>query len=241
MIIDANELDAHHAYKLLIATVLPRPIGWLSTLSTDGVPNIAPFSFFTVVGRKPPILSISMQPRSDDGTLKDSFINIRDTGEFVAHLVTLEMADKMHQTARDLPPETDEFAEVGLERLPSEVVKPWRIAGPPIAMECKVDRIIPVGEFHDHVVWGRVVRFHIRDDLYLENGRVDTAAFTPIGRLAAEYTAVDNVFTTPLEAGILEARRGRRMHRLDGLPADFAAVAQKNWSPSGAVTEKVEA
>ena len=240
MIIDADTLDAHHAYKLLIATVLPRPIGWLSTLSVDGIPNIAPFSFFTVVGRKPPMLSITMQPRADNKTLKDSFVNVRDTGEFVAHLVTLEMADKMHQTARDFPPEADEFAETGLDRLPSEVVKPWRIVGPPVAMECKVDRIMPVGELNDHVVWGRVVRFHIRDDLYLHDGRVDTAAMTPVGRLAAEYTATDNVFTTPLGADILDSRHGRRMQRLDGLPPEFAAVAQKDWSPSGAVSEKVE-
>ncbi len=240
MIIDADTLDARHAYKLLIATVLPRPIGWLSTLSTKGIPNIAPFSFFTVVGRKPPMLSITMQPRADDETLKDSFVNVRDTGEFVAHLVTLEMADKMHQTARDFSPDEDEFAEVGLDRLPSEVVRPWRIAGPPIAMECKVDRIIPVGELNDHVVWGRVVRFHIRDDLYLEGGRVDTAALTPIGRLAAEYTATENVFTTPLASDILESRHGRRMQRLDGLPPEFSPVAQKNWSPSGAVLQKDE-
>ena len=237
MIIDADGLDAYQAYKLLIATIVPRPIGWLSTLSVDGVPNIAPFSFFTVVGRKPPMLSITMQPRANDVDLKDSFVNVRDTGEFVAHLVTLDHAHQMHQTARDFPPHTDEFEAVGLEKLPSEVVKPWRIAGPPVAMECKVDRIIPVGELDDHVVWGRVVRFHIRDDLYLEGGRVDTAALTPIGRLAAEYTATDNIFTTPLDDAILAARQGRRMQRLDGLPTDFAAVAQKDWSPSGAVLE----
>lgn len=116
---------------------------------------------------------------------------------------------------------------------------PPRIAGPPVAMECKVNRIFSVGELDDHVVWRRIVRFHIRDDLYLDRGRVDTSALAPVGRLAAQYTATDNVFTTPLEAAILDGRRGRRMRRLDDLPADYSPVAQKGWSPSGAVAEEV--
>jgi flavin reductase (DIM6/NTAB) family NADH-FMN oxidoreductase RutF len=85
MIIDADELDVEHIYKLLIATIVPRAIGWVSTLSADGVANLAPFSFFTVVGRKPPVVSLSMQHRSDGVTLKDTFVNIRDTGEFVTN------------------------------------------------------------------------------------------------------------------------------------------------------------
>ena len=91
MILNANELDATQTYKLLIATIVPRPIGWISTLSTDGVPNLAPFSFFTVVGRKPPVLSVTIQHRSNGVTLKDTYVNIRDTGEFVANLVTLPL------------------------------------------------------------------------------------------------------------------------------------------------------
>jgi flavin reductase (DIM6/NTAB) family NADH-FMN oxidoreductase RutF len=235
MIIDADTLDATQAYKLLIATVVPRAIGWLSTISTDGVPNLAPFSFFTVVGRKPPVLSISMQPKSDGVTLKDSFINIRDTGEFVANLATLGLAGQMHRSAIEHPSDVDEFEATGLEKAASVVVKPPRVALAPVAMECKLDRIIPVGDHDDHVVWGRVVRFHILDDAYLDGGRVDTAALAPIGRLAAEYTLVENVFTTPLDGEILEQRNGVRMHRLDGKPADWSAVNQKSWSASGSV------
>jgi hypothetical protein len=81
MILDPDELDAAHIYKLLIATVVPRAIGWISTLSTDGVANLAPFPFFTVVGRKPPVLSVTFQHRSDGVTLKDTYVNIRDTGD----------------------------------------------------------------------------------------------------------------------------------------------------------------
>ena len=239
MILDPDELDAAHIYKLLIATVVPRAIGWISTLSTDGVANLAPFSFFTVVGRKPPVLSVTFQHRSDGVTLKDTYVNIRDTGEFVANFVTLPLAENMHGSAFEHPPEVDEFEAVGLKKAPSVIVRPPRVALAPVAMECKLEREFTVGEFEDHVVWGRVVRFHIRDDVYdPERGHVDTAALVPVGRLAAEYTLVENVFTTPLDPALLKEREGSRMHRLDGRPTDWSAVNQKNWSASGSVMEK---
>ncbi|MGY4982682.1 hypothetical protein ACWCYL_37015 [Streptomyces sp. 900105755] len=86
------------------------------------------------------------------------------------------------------------------------------------------------------MVWGRVVRFHIRDDLYLDRGRIDTAALPAVGRLAAEYTLVENVFTTPLDRELLTAREGRRMRRLDGRPTDWSPIDTGEWSPSGATT-----
>jgi len=235
MIIDPDELDVEHIYKLLIGTIVPRAIGWVSTLSLDGVANLAPFSFFTVVGRKPPVLSLTMQHRSDGVSLKDSFVNIRDTGEFVTNLVTLPLAASMHKTAVEYPPGTDEFEAAGLEKGPSLIVKPPRVALSPVSMECRLDRFFTVGEYDDHVVWGRVVQIHVRDRLYLEGGRVDTAAMAPVGRLAAEYSLVDNVFTTPLDKEVLTSLEGRRMQRLDGLPSDFSAVGQKGWSRSGSV------
>jgi flavin reductase (DIM6/NTAB) family NADH-FMN oxidoreductase RutF len=141
----------------------------------------------------------------------------------------------MHKTAFEYPPEVDAFEAVGLEKAPSVVVRPPRVALAPVALECTRDRCFTVGAYEDHVVWGRVVRFHIRDDVYVADGRVDTAALAPVGRLAAEYALVDNVFTTPLDAQILEARKGRRMQRLDSHPTDVSAVGQKGWSPSGSV------
>lgn len=234
MILDADDLDANQSYKLLIASIVPRAIGWISTLSTDGVANLAPFSFFTAVGRKPPVVSVTMQHRSD-GALKDSFVNIRDTGEFVTNFVNLELADQMHRSAKEFAPDEDEFEKIGLEKVPSDLVKPPRVARAPIAFECKLDRYFTVGDYNDHVVWGRVVRFHIRDDVWLDGGRVDTAALSPVGRLAAEYTLTNNVFTTPLEPDVLATWDGRRMERLDGKPSDFSAVGQKSWSPSGSV------
>jgi flavin reductase (DIM6/NTAB) family NADH-FMN oxidoreductase RutF len=233
MIVDAADLDPTSAYKLLIGSVVPRAIAWVSTVSQSGVANLAPISFFTVVGRQPPVVSLTMQPRADGVTLKDTFVNIRDTGEFVTNLVTLPHAHQMHRTAFEFDPHADEFAEVGLEKEPCEVVSVPRIRSAPIAFECVLDRIIPVGDLGDHVVWGEVVRFHIRDDLYLERGRVDTAALAAVGRLAAEYTLVNNVFTTPLDDDALDAHRGRRMARLDAHAAGFSPIDTTAWSPSG--------
>ena len=238
MILDADELDVTQAYKLLIATIVPRAIGWISTLSTDGVANLAPFSFFTAVGRKPPVVSITIQHRSDGVTLKDTYVNIRDTKEFVANLVTLPLIGAMHKSAFEHPPEVDEFEAAGLAKAQSDVVRPPRVALAPVAFECVLEREFTVGDFNDHVIWGRVVRFHICDAAYLEGGRIDTAALAPVGRLAAEYTLVENVFTTPLDPEILAQHEGQRMHRLDGKPTDWSAVNQKSWSASGSVMQE---
>ncbi|MGU3432545.1 flavin reductase family protein [Actinomycetes bacterium M1A6_2h] len=236
MIIDSSNLEADAAYKLLIGSILPRAIGWVSTLSSTGVANLAPISFFTAVGRKPPMVSLSMQSLSD-GRLKDTFVNIRDTGEFCTNLVTLPHAHQMHRTAAEFPSNVDEFDAVGLKKEPSEVVKPPRVAGVPISFECTLERIIPIGDLDDHVVYGIIERFHIRDDLYLDRGRIDTAALNPVGRLAAEYTLVENVFTTPLEDHILEARQDARMRRLDDKDTDFSPIGTSSWSPSGSVMD----
>ncbi|MFH9969580.1 flavin reductase family protein [Streptomyces mirabilis] len=241
MIIDAAELDATHAYKLLIGSIIPRAMAWVSTVSEDGIANLAPISFFTAVGRKPPMVSLTLQPRSDEVTMKDTLVNIRETGEFVTNLVTLPQAEAMHSSAFEFGPGIDEFHALGLEKEPSQVVRTPRVKGAPISYECVVDRIIPVGDDGvDHVVWGRVVRFHIRDDLYLERGRIDTAALPAVGRLAAEYTLVDNVFTTPLDEELLAARHSRRMQRLDARPADYSPIDTDAWSPSGATTSAPE-
>lgn len=234
MIIDPADLDPTASYKLLIGSVLPRAIAWVSTSSTTGVGNIAPVSFFTVVGRKPPILSISLQPRSDEITLKDTFVNIRDTGEFVVNLATIGQADAVHRSAFEFRSEIDEFEALGLEKAASEVISAPRIAGAPISFECVVDRIIPMPPLPDHVVWGRVQRMHIRDDLYLPNGRVDVGALGVFGRLAGEYTMVDNIFTTPLPDGLAESLSAQRATRLDGHPTGYSPIDTAEWSPSGA-------
>jgi flavin reductase (DIM6/NTAB) family NADH-FMN oxidoreductase RutF len=237
MIVEASTLDPTHAYKLLIGSILPRAIGWISTVSTDGVANLAPISLFTGAGRKPPMVCLTLQPKSDGITLKDTFVNIRDTGEFCFNMATLEQAHQMHQTAFEFPPEVDEFAQTGLEKEPSVVVKAPRVKGAPISFECRLHKIVPVGDIGDHVIIGEVVLFHIRDDLYLERGRIDTAAILSVGRLAAEYTLVENVFITPLEDSVVASRDDKRMHRLDGHPDGWSPIDTKSWSASGSVRD----
>jgi flavin reductase (DIM6/NTAB) family NADH-FMN oxidoreductase RutF len=197
------------------------------------VDNLAPVSFFTAVGRVPPKVSLTLQPRSDGVTLKDTFVNIRDTGEFVVNMTTLPQAEAVHRSAFEFDPDVDEFDALDLARGECEVVNVPRVAAAPVALECRLDRIFDVEGGNDHVVWGRVVRFHLRDGLYLDRGRVDTGALPVFGRLAAEYNLVDNVFTTPVEPDVLQAREGRRMARLDGKPDDFSPIDTAGWSPSG--------
>jgi flavin reductase (DIM6/NTAB) family NADH-FMN oxidoreductase RutF len=234
MIIDSSHLDATSNYKLLIGSILPRAIGWVSTQSSSGIANLAPISFFTAVGRKPPVVSISLQPRSDGVTLKDTFINIRDTGEFVVNMVTLSLAHAMHRSAFEFDSSIDEFAAIGLEKADSVIVKAPRVKEAPISLECKLERIIPMRGPNDHVVFGEVVRFHVRDDVYMEGGRIDTGALQAVGRLAAEYTLVHNAFTTPLDEGLLSSFQGKRAGRLDGHPDDYSPINSKEWSASGA-------
>lgn len=235
MIIDTSKLDAASAYKLLIGSIIPRAIGWVSTVSPAGTANLAPISFFTAVGRLPPMVSLTLQPRSDGVTLKDTFTNIRDTGEFVTNLVTVPQAHQMHRSAFEFPSDVDEFDAVGLEKEACELVRVPRVKGAPIAMECRLERIIRIGNLGDHVVFGEVVRFHIRDDLYLDRGRIDTAAISAVGRLAAEYNLVNNVFTTPLDAEFLRSLEGRRMARLDEKDTSFSPIDTSSWSASGSV------
>src|SRR5271154_5708323 len=236
VIIDASSLDRVHAYKMLIGSIIPRAIGWVSTVSKDGIGNLAPISFFTGAGPQPPSVFLGLQPRSDGVTPKDTFVNIRDTGEYCVNIATLEQAHKMHQTAFEFPPEDDEFVKVGLEKAPCKTIKAPRVKGAPISMECRVTQIIPMNDVGDHSILGEVLHFHIRDDLYLERGRIDTAAIHSVGRLAAEYTLVENVFVTPLDGEILSGRAHSRMRRLDGRPEGWSPIDTKSWSPSGSTT-----
>lgn len=198
MIIDPDTLDPKSCYKLLIGSIVPRPIAWTSTVSTDGVPNLAPFSFFTVASRNPPMLCISVGPRTDDAPgSKDTVANIEMTGEFVINIVSVPLSNAMHESSGSHPPEADEFEKAGLTAAPCEVVKAPRVGEAGVSMECVLDRVLALGS--DHLVIGRMVRFHVQDNLYTENGRIDVARLQPLGRLAGDYTKVETIFTLPTE------------------------------------------
>ena len=200
MIIDPSELDPQSSYKLLIGSVVPRPIAWTSTVSQEGVRNLAPFSFFTVASRQPPTLCISVgpPPETDGGerATKDTLSNIEETEEFVINIVSLALSNTMHESSKNHPPEADEFEKAGLTPAPCEVVSAPRVEEAGVSMECLLDRVIPLGS--DHLVIGRMVRFHVRDELY-EDGRVNVEKLQPLGRLAGNYTKVETIFELPAE------------------------------------------
>ena len=197
MIIDPSDLDQRSLYKLLIGSVVPRPIAWTSTMSPEGIRNLAPFSFFTVASREPPMLCISLGPRvGDDGPIKDTLSNIEETGEFVINIVSLPLSNMMYESSKSHPPEADEFEKAGLTPAPCEVVGVPRVEEAGVSMECLLDRILALGT--DHLVIGRMVRFHVRDELY-DDGRINIAKLQPLGRLAGNYTKVETIFELPAD------------------------------------------
>ena len=181
-------------YKLLIGCVVPRPIAWVSSLSDDVVPNVAPFSFFMAVCNDPPTLAFSSGRR--EGGKKDTIRNIEYTQDFVVNLVDDALAEQMNLTSGEYPPEVDEFALTGLTAAPSVKVKAPRVAESPISMGCRVVQILPVGHGPHSLVLGEIVHFHIRDDLYNPTtGRIDMHRLQPVGRLAGNlYTHVHDIF-----------------------------------------------
>nr|WP_285876818.1 flavin reductase family protein [Fictibacillus phosphorivorans] len=184
-------------YKLLVGSVVPRPIAWVSTISTEGVVNLAPFSFFNVASRNPPMLCISIGPGvgEREGTEKDTLVNIRNQKQFVINVVPSSLGNAMHKTSENLPSEVDEFKAAGLTTIDSTIVKPKRVKEAPIQMECQLEQIIQLGS--DHLVIGRMVRYHIEDDYYLGNYKVDLEKLQPLGRLAGNYSESRAFFSLP--------------------------------------------
>ena len=199
MILNPDELDTHSVYKLLSGAVVPRPIAWVSTRSRDGVLNLAPYSFFTVASREPPMLAISIGPRTGgEDYPKDTLTNIRETQEFVINIVSLALANAMHETSINHAPEVDEFVRAGVSPAACELVKTPRVAEAKIAMECTVEHMLKLGS--DYMVIGRMHRYHVEDGL-LSKGRIDLQELDPLGRLAGNFTRIESTFDLPLEEG----------------------------------------
>ena len=189
--IDPASVPAADVYALLTGCVVPRPIAFVSSLSGGGAANLAPFSFFNAGGANPPSLVFSTVT-SGAGRDKDTLRNVRETGEYVVHIVPYGLRERMNQASADYPPEVDEFEAAGFTKAPSVKVKPWRAAECPIAMECRLHRIVQHGEgpFHSNYVIGEILLFHVAESL-LTGLRVDSAAIDAIGRLGGpNYTRV---------------------------------------------------
>jgi flavin reductase (DIM6/NTAB) family NADH-FMN oxidoreductase RutF len=184
-------------YHLLCSIAAPRPIIWISTVNAAGDLNLAPFSFYNAVAGFPPTIMFSVSFRAQrKPRIKDTLRNVEETGEFVAHVVDEDLANAMILTSADFPPSVNEFEIAELDTVPSIDVSPPRIAAVSVAMECKVTQIVPVEGATNVMVLGRVLRFHVRDDLLRPNGLVDTVKMKPITRLGGpvEYTRIGELF-----------------------------------------------
>jgi flavin reductase (DIM6/NTAB) family NADH-FMN oxidoreductase RutF len=178
--------------------VIPRPIGWISTVDREGRCNLAPYSQFQNVTFNPPIVMFSAN-QTTDGQRKDSGRNAEDTGEFVWNMATWALREAVNITGEELPHGVDEFERAGLAKLPSRRVKPPRVAGSPIQFECvylntlRFPGVPPMGTAD--VVFGRVVAVHIDDEALTPEGLVDVLKLQPIARMGYyDYTVVDNRF-----------------------------------------------
>jgi flavin reductase (DIM6/NTAB) family NADH-FMN oxidoreductase RutF len=181
--------SVQNIYKLMIGAIVPRPIAFVSSLDERGVRNLAPFSYFTAVSADPPVVLFCPSVRREDAQRglaahKDTLLNVIATREFVVNVVTEAIAEKMNVTSAQVPPEVDEFELAGLTPLPSELVKPPRVAESPVQMECRLRRIIEVSDrpAGGSIVLGEVVRFHVREDL-VENYRIDPDTLAAVGRM----------------------------------------------------------
>ena len=171
----------HNPFKAMVS---PRPIGWISSLDADGRANLAPYSFFNALADAPPMVMFSNTgTKPDQPYAKDSVANIRATGEFVCNIVGFEMKDAMNASSAALPAGEDEFEAAGLERVPSSLVAPPRVAGVPGAFECKLWKIIDLPGASNHMVIGEVVGIHI-DEGALKDGIFDVLSYQPLARLA---------------------------------------------------------
>ena len=172
----------HDPFK---ACVAPRPIGWISTVSPEGIPNLAPFSYFNAVLDAPPTVMFATSGPHKEGPLKDSARNAMETGEFVYNMVPYALREAMNQTSASVGRAVDEFELAGLEKAPSRIVKPPRVAASPIQLECKTIQVLalPTSKpgLESRVVFGEVVGVHIHDAV-LVNGQVDLRLIAPLAR-----------------------------------------------------------
>ncbi|WP_342431881.1 flavin reductase family protein [Neobacillus sp. FSL H8-0543] len=199
-----DTLEWRDAYKLLIGSILPRPIAFVTTIDDNGIANAAPFSFFTVISAEPMLICFSPMRRGSDGAKKDTLVNIEMTKQFVVNIVSETFAKQMNDCATEYAPEIDEIIEVGLTKVPGVMVKVPRIKESLLHLECELHQVLHFGEHAGagSLVIGKVLNIQIDDKLY-DKGRIDTAMLQPIGRMAG------NSYTNPLGKTFEMLRKNR--------------------------------
>ena len=205
MNVQPQDLPAKEFYRLLITTVAPRPIAWVSTISRDGVLNLAPFSFFNVICATPPILGFSPGNRTRDqreslgSGFKDTLQNVRETGEFVVNVVTHSLVEPMNLSSGDYHSSINEFDVAKLATRPSERVRPPHVADSPVSFECKVYQVLSFGteDRGGNLVLGEIVSVHL-DESVLREGRIDGQLLDLVGRMGGtQYCRTTDRFNLP--------------------------------------------
>ncbi len=193
MEIDPKQLDPSQAYDLMISIIVPRPIAFISTISPEGLPNAAPFSFFNGISTDPPLVAIAIARRGKEK--KETLRNIEAGGEFVVNIVDEKLAEGMNRAAGNYPPDTNKFEVAKLTPRPSVKIKPPRIGEAPVSLECRLVQVVPLPETSDVLMIGRVVYIHLQDDLW-SNGSIDPTRLRAIGRLGqSNYCHIRETFT----------------------------------------------
>lgn len=196
MEIDTATSRASSIYQHLIRVIAPRPIAWVSTISLSGTPNLAPFSFFTGVGSRPPSVLFCPANRRD-GSAKDTLLNILDTREFVVNVVPFRLAEAMNLSSAELPPGESEFDLTGLQISESQVVKPPGVSLSPVRMECQLMHHLALdgGPGGANIVVGRIVHLHLDESVLDSAGYADPELLDLIGRLGgASYCRTTDLF-----------------------------------------------
>lgn len=196
MELDPTTLSHQSIYKILTGSILPRPIGWISSIDLEGRPNLAPFSFFNVVCSNPPTLLFCPMIRGMDSSPKDTLNNVRQTGEFVVNIVTEDLLNAMNDTSIEAPSEFNEFEFAGLTLSPSVTVRPPRVLESPIHFECKVNQILDINNAPGggSIVIGTITHIHAEERVMLGTDKINLTALQPIGRLmGAAYCRVEQV------------------------------------------------
>lgn len=190
MHIEPSSLPWQDAYKLMIGSVLPRPIAFVSTMNQRGEANLAPFSFFTAICADPMLVCFAPMVRGTDGAKKDTISNIEETKQFVINIVGEHLVEPMNECAYEFAPEIDEFEQTGLTKIPSLLVTPPRVKESDIHLECILHELHHYGDWPGagSLVIGKVVQFHVNEALYAD-GKIDVGKLRPIGRMAGQvYT-----------------------------------------------------
>lgn len=194
VIIEKSDFPNRQIAKLVKGTVVPRPIAWVSSVGKSGIPNLAPYSYFQVISQDPImfIISIGQGVKVGKDGDKDTLANIKETGDFVINMVSASLAPQMQKSSHIFPKDVSEFDVAGLTPAKSQLVTAPRVEEALISMECKLDRIMELGDFNQ--VIGELVCYHIKDEVCIDNDKVNYAKYDPIGRMAANYTHVRDLF-----------------------------------------------